>query len=598
MLAHSALHSFHIPVMGLAYTIDSPIRIAHYGISSVVSLGDDMLIERVRKFYAEKLNLLYSPILLLEEDARARRITAYLNMMQEIVSKKFEEHKTQLLQSGTYFENFMKMLPDYSRVKQALQSLKSNESITQLKTWLDEHLHPGAIDVNIMTKLDKANQLKGATLSTEYNDAHAALRGFANSQLSSSMVFSAGMNPRLFSYMESFDDFYPQTQGGFKKKITIKVSDYRSALIQGKFLAKKGLWVSEYRIESGLNCGGHAFATQGYLMGPILEEFKQSRNELIDSVFVLYQAALMEKGRHCPEIAPELKITAQGGVGTAHEHEFLLDYYQLHSVGWGSPFLLVPEAVSIDNETLNQLSEAKEDDLYLSHASPLGVPFNNLRNSSRQRQLLKNVKRGKPGNPCTKKYLVLNTEFTEAPICTASSKYQKAKIEALAEEHLSPSDYQRDLNKIVEKECLCGGLATAFMEENGLDTKLEGKGVSVCPGPNMAYFSGRFSLLEMIEHIYGKRNIITRSDRPHVFIKELQLYVSYHQEQIKDFLRKPSPKEKEQLKTFQTNLLGSIDYYKQLFLNEIKDEKSLVENMIHQLLGLENSVKELQMQLD
>jgi hypothetical protein len=41
-----------------------------------------------------------------------------------------------------------------------------------------------------------------------YNDAHASLRGFANSKLSSSMVLSAGMNPRLYSYIEEFDDFF------------------------------------------------------------------------------------------------------------------------------------------------------------------------------------------------------------------------------------------------------------------------------------------------------------------------------------------------------------------------------------------------------
>ena len=57
------------------------------------------------------------------------------------------------------------------------------------------------------------------------------------------------MNPRLFSYMESFDAFYPNENGQFQKKIILKVSDFRSAMIQGNFLAKKGLWVSEYRIE-------------------------------------------------------------------------------------------------------------------------------------------------------------------------------------------------------------------------------------------------------------------------------------------------------------------------------------------------------------
>ena len=41
------IHSFHIPVMGLAYTIDSPIRVAQYGISSVISIADDELIEKM-----------------------------------------------------------------------------------------------------------------------------------------------------------------------------------------------------------------------------------------------------------------------------------------------------------------------------------------------------------------------------------------------------------------------------------------------------------------------------------------------------------------------------------------------------------------------
>jgi len=31
-------HSFHVPVMGIAFTIDTPIKIAKYGISSVISL--------------------------------------------------------------------------------------------------------------------------------------------------------------------------------------------------------------------------------------------------------------------------------------------------------------------------------------------------------------------------------------------------------------------------------------------------------------------------------------------------------------------------------------------------------------------------------
>ena len=46
----------------------------------------------------------------------------------------------------------------------------------------------------------------------------AALRGFANSNLSSSLVLSAGMSPRLYSYLEKFKDFFPDINGELKKE--------------------------------------------------------------------------------------------------------------------------------------------------------------------------------------------------------------------------------------------------------------------------------------------------------------------------------------------------------------------------------------------
>src|SRR5690606_34889182 len=157
----------------------------------------------------------------------------------------------------------------------------------------------------------------GEQLPVEFNDAHASLRGFAKSDLNSSVVLSAGMNPRLYSYFEQFPAFYPDEKGKLQKKIILKVSDFRSAMIQGNFLAKKGLWASEYRIESGLNCGGPAFATDGFLLGSILEEFKTKKHELIQSAHELMIKALKAKNLFVPKQPLELKITAQGGVGTA-----------------------------------------------------------------------------------------------------------------------------------------------------------------------------------------------------------------------------------------------------------------------------------------
>ncbi|WP_340152700.1 hypothetical protein [uncultured Marivirga sp.] len=583
-------HTFHIPVMGLAYTIDTPIRLAHLGINSVVSLGDDILIERVRKFYSQKFDFEFIPILSSEIDARARRITSYLNLMHKIVVQKFEEHKVKLATDENYLDNFLDLLPNYSRAKKRIIEFAQKLNQTELLDSLHKTLSPGRIDVNIMTKLDKTNYYENRELPVKYNDAHSSLRAFANSNLSSSLVLSAGMNPKLFSYLTEFDDFLPDPKANFKKEVIIKVSDYRSALIQGKLLANKGIWVSEFRIESGLNCGGHAFATQGKLMGPILEEFKSNQESLVSSLLAIYEKAVAEKNIIL-EKKPTVRITAQGGVGTGDEHEFLLKHYNLSSVGWGSPFLLVPEAVSIDEPTRKQLSEAGEKDFYLSNASPLGVPFNNLRKSSRQIEMDKKLQKGKSGSPCTKKFLMLNTEFTDKPICSASTKYHKLKLKQLASENLSKEKYEVEYSKLMEKECLCGGLSTAFFYENSMDTKVEGAGVTICPGPNLAYFSGKIKLSDMIKHIYGIKDVLNQIDRPNVFIKELELYVNFFLKEIEKYKAEPSNKLAKYLMGFQASLYEGIEYYKSLFRQNENLLSHGFTSSIEQLHHFENIIK-------
>ena len=336
MTTNKPLHTFHIPVMGLAYTIDSPIRVAKFGISSVIALADDELIEKMRAFYSEKFDVPYQEITKKFHDYRAERITSYLNLVDKIVKEKFENFKTELSESKHALENYIAMLPNKSEIKQGLEHLLEDGIAMKenVMKYLEEHLCSGDIDVNIMTKLDKDNFVNNEQLPVEFNDAHAALRGFANSNLSSSIVLSAGMNPRLFAYFENFPCFYPDANNKLEKKIILKVSDFRSAMIQGNYLAKKGLWVSEYRIESGLNCGGHAFATEGILLGPILEEFKHKKDQLVQSAHDIMVKVLAQKELHVPEQPLDLKITVQGGVGTSEEHDFLLDHYNVDSVGW------------------------------------------------------------------------------------------------------------------------------------------------------------------------------------------------------------------------------------------------------------------------
>ena len=564
----SKVHSIHIPVMGLGFTMDTPAKVAQYGIDSVISIGDDILIEKLRKAYCEKLKMPYEEIHTKIEDFRAKRITAYLNLMNDLVIKRFEELKDSTMESGTEMKKYFDMLPDTASLKKEFAELINKiPSIDDLKNWAKDNLSMGSIDVNIMTKVDQAHYDKnGEKLPIEHNDAFAGIRGFANSDLVSSLVFSAGMNPRLYGYAEEFDGFYPDKDGHIKKKIVLKVSDFRSAIIQGKFLAKKGLWVSEFRIESGLNCGGHAFATDGFLFGPILNEFKEKKEELKVEVFEILKTALEKKGRVIPNDVT-LEITAQGGVGTSEEHEFLLDHYKVDSVGWGTPFLLVPEATLVDQLTMDKLAAAKEDDLYMSGISPLGIPFNSLRGNTKDLEKEAMIKNGRPGSPCPRRFLTYNTEFTDKPICAASRQYQKLKIKELDTLGLDENSYKEKFNKIVDKACLCVGLGTSAVMVTNAENTVEKEAVLVCPGPNMAYFSKEVSLDEMIGHIYGRNNIISRTDRPNMFVKELKLYVDYLKGKMEEAKENMDRKQEKYLTRFVANMKDGVNYYQNLFGN-------------------------------
>lgn len=577
-------HTFHIPVMGTAFTADTPLKVAQYGIDSVVSIVDDVLLERLRKVYSEKYGFDYIEITKAIKDHRANRITSYLNLINKLTHKKFEEFTESTKEKFDEIKKYFSLLPNSSGLKKEFYNfIDESFNYEDLKKWLIENLTLGSIDVNIMTKVDKSNFYKNEELSVEYNDAHAALRGYAKSNLASSVIFSAGMNPRLYGYISNFDDFYPDTGGYIKKKIVLKVSDYRSAIIQGKFLAKKGLWVSEYRIESGLNCGGHAFATDGLLMGPILAEFRDNKEELINQTYEVLVNALNSSERVVPNSRLSIKITAQGGVGTSDEQDFLINYYNLDSVGWGTPFLLVPEVTNVDENTREKLINAKEQDLYLSNVSPLGVPFNNLRNNSKDLERDQKIDDGKPGSSCPRRFLALSKDYDRQGICSASRKFQKIKINEY------DTDNSINLNKIYEKTCLCMGLAASAVINNNINVK-ESQSVSICPGPNMAYFDKLLSLEDMIKHIYGIENFICREDRPNMFIKELNLYIDYLSNKLEIAKINWDKKQEKYFNKFLNNMNEGVTYYNKLFTNfKGKYEQSMVE--INR--SLDNARKEL-----
>jgi hypothetical protein len=579
----NSLHKFYIPVMGTGFTIDTPLKVARYGISSVVSLVDDGLIEQMRQRLSRDSAEPYEAIGPDQEDSRARRITAYLNLMDEVVTRQVDKLRQSVFATGSEISKYFEMLPDspLRALYETMQNTLDPAEKARLQNLLREKIAPGAIDVNIMTKLDWAVLSKGKALGPKFSNAMSALRGYTNSRLQSSVVLSAGLNRKLFSYLTEFNDFFPDEVGEIRKRIILKVSDYRSALIQGKLLARQGLWVSEYRIESGLNCGGHSFGGKGTLLGPVLEEFRANRAKLREQLHEILTVGLRNLGRATPGTPLDFRVTVQGGIGTAEENELLQRNYGVDGVGWASPFLLVPEVVNIDKEHLARILAANESDVYLSESSPLGVPFWSLKTSASEEHRRGLIRDGKPGSSCPKGFLAYNTEFTKVPICTASRAYQRRKLADLEASDLSPEARSELAGQVLAKACLCRDLAGSATSALGIEPDAK---TTVCCGPNTVYFSRVAKLGEMVDHIYGRMRLPLDAARPHVFLKELSLSLDALKIEVarrrSEFCSCNCDTDK-----VKENLLAGIRYYRGLASRLVADQKDEFARRLEALQG-------------
>ncbi len=558
--------------MGTAFSIDTPLRIARYGVSSVISLVDDLLLEQMRRFHSDREGLPFEPIDKAEEDYRARRITAYLDLVDRLVAAQVRKLQSSPFAEGSEITRYFELLPEtpLREMYREACALPAGPEKEKKEALLRSQAVPGSIDVNIMTKVDRTVYRRGEPLPPEFREAMAGLRGFARSTLCSSVVFSAGMNMHLYSYAASFEDFFPDEQGRLRKQIVLKVSDYRSAVIQGKFFAKRGLWVSEFRIESGLNCGGHAFATQGHLIGPIMEEFRENRARLLGTQHEIYQKALARLGKKTIREPHETRVTVQGGIGDTGEDRFLLRHYRMDATGWGTPFLLCPEVTTLDDDHLRKLTALEEGDVYLSESSPLGLPFWNLRTSASEEVCRRRIADGRPGSSCPKGHIRMNTEFTDIPICPSSRAYQKKKLQLLEEERLSEEQLTVVKSSVTAKACICHDLAGAATLKHGIDRAAT---PAVCCGPNIVNFRRIVTLEEMVGHIYGRLSLLSGVERPHMFIRELQLYVSHLRREVKSHSLDLSPRTPKYFREFKDNLTGGIEYYRSLAEQLIDEQR-------------------------
>jgi DNA-directed RNA polymerase len=77
--------------------------------------------------------------------------------------------------------------------------------------------------------------------------------------------------------------------------------------------------------------------------------------------------------------------------------------------------------------------------------------------------------------------------------------------------------------------------------------------------------------------------LIYKIKRPHMFIKELNLYIDYLQNDLQSQLIDLTEKKKKQLSKFKLQLQDGIAYYKELFAGSVNETSDMLQDWINDL---------------
>jgi hypothetical protein len=224
----------------------------------------------------------------------------------------------------------------------------------------------------------------------------------------------------------------------------------------------------------------------------------------------------------------------------------------------------------------------------MSNSSPLNIPFWNLKTSDSERARKHRIEEGKPGSACPKGYAVTNTEFSEQPICIASRLYQKLKLASLSRNGYSKDQLEVLTDDVLSKSCICHDLSGSIKLKNEIE---EDAVPAVCCGPNIAYYSKVSTLEQMLDHIYGRGERLCSSNRPHMFIQEMRLYIDYLRRELERFTLKISTRKDSYFHEFRQSLLDGLDYYhsraEKLVREDLTRFTDDLKALYHQLESLE-----------
>jgi hypothetical protein len=282
-----------------------------------------------------------------------------------------------------------------------------------------------------------------------------------------------------------------------------------------------------------------------------------------------------------------MRITVQGGIGSVSEQDLMLKYYSMDGTGWGTPFLLVPDVTAVDDEHLQKLQDAGPDDVYLSDSSPVGVPYWNLRTSDSENLRRRNIDEGHPGSPCPKGFLRFDSSLSDIPMCQAAAKFQQLRLKQIDEQDGTEEQKRFRRDDLLHKSCICHDLGGAVLRKYGITKQAD---PAVCCGPGISYFKRLMSLDELVGHIYGRLSGICSSERPHMFIQELRLYVHPLRDQMEQYSIGVLSRAPEYFEDFKTNLMDGIQYYRHLSRHLVEEKR---ERFLSELSAVQKQIERL-----
>ena len=68
----------------------------------------------------------------------------------------------------------------------------------------------------------------------------------------------------------------------------------------------------------------------------------------------------------------------------------------------------------------------------------------------------------------------------------------------------------------------------------------------------------------MVDHIYGRISLLSNPDRPHMFVREIELYLDYVGKEFRRFALGISARKESYFNEVKENLRSGIEYYEEL----------------------------------